>query len=300
LAIRVPRNEEEEEILQFLGEKGLTEEDIYDYSEVSDDIYGDRLREGLTEHEVEVALRVKRFLRGVMLVTGEPGSGKGLFGHVVAWIIKTYWQGRRALLDHKPRPAFGPYLPFDEDFLHEEFGKLAEMSKFKGELPKEIDPEDKERIKKVSKIAADWIRSERGRLYLQGAVLLLEEFKRYLHNRRPMNPMGITLSHIATWWRHFDILIIGMTPQKQEIDRISFLPYVTHEVRCWWTPDGLAECDVYQTSWVSSLGVLNVVGRPKRIVIDGWLSREELGGLRYFDLYNTKYKPSLEVARIKL
>ena len=265
-----------------------------------DDIYNDRLCEGLPGELVDLALKVVRFLRGLMLVTGLPGSGKGLFANPLAWIIKSCFEGRKALLDYKQRPPFVLYLPFTEEFLANDIYKIADMS----EIPTEIDRGDKDKIKQVSKVAEDWVKSERGEVYLRNSVLVLEEFKRYMHNRRPHNPMGITIGHIITWWRHLDILIIGMTPFKREIDAISCLPYVTHEVRCAWTPESKALCRVFQTQWISSKGVLNTVGKPRAIEVDGWKERPELGvrgvddGVvhyyRYFDIYNSKFMPSMK------
>lgn len=286
----------DDEVRQILHKMGLSEATLYDESP-SDNLYEDRLRPDLSEWEIEDAMHKRRFIRGMMLITGDPGSGKGLFANTLAWKIKRYYEGRKALLDYKPRPLFGPYLPFDEEFLKGELSKMAELSKVRiSEIPNNIDREDTEKIKDVSKLANEWVRSKRGGIYLSNSVLVLEEFKRYLHNRRPMNPMGITIGHIITWWRHLDILIVGMTPFKREIDRISCLPYVTHEVRCTWQTDGRAKCTIFQTKWVSSKGILVMArgkGTSMPIVIDGWKERPELGGQRYFDLYNSKYLPAL-------
>lgn len=289
----IPVSANDEDTRRILARLGIKEAHLYDYTDEGDDIYADTLNPDLSEAEIEDALKVRRFRRGVMLVTGPPGGGKGLLGHTMAWKLKRYFKGVKALLDHKPKPAFGPYLPFDEGFLHEELAKMAKISEVNIKtIPTEIDRDDKKRLKDISALANKWVTSEAAEVFLRNSVLLLEEFKRYLHNRRPMNPMGITIGHIITWWRHLDILILGMTPQKREIDAISCLPLVTHEVRCSWQPSGLAKCSVYQTHWVSSRGVLNVQGRPVTIYIDGWKQRDELGGARYIDIYNSKFMPS--------
>jgi len=300
----------DDEVRSILSKMGLSEERLYDKSE-SGELYNDRLRPSLTEEEIEDAMKIRRFIRGLMVVVGDPGSGKGVFGHVLPWKIKRYFVGRKALLDHKPRPLFGPYLPFDEKFLKEELDKMAEMSNVRGEIPSDIDRKDEERIKKVKDIAQKWVKSERAHVYLSNSVLVLEEFKRYMHNRRPMNPLGITLGHIITLWRHFDILILGMTPFMNEIDRKACQQYITHEVRCTWQSDATALCNVYQTQWVGSRGVLRIQRKPTPIVINGWLERPELGVSyiekgeggeeivhyhRYFDLYNSTFLPSMRPA----
>jgi len=308
-AVGVSDDHGDNEVRAILSEMGLSEESLYDQSEAGE-LYDDQLRPNLTEEEIEDAIRMKRFIRGVMMVTGDPGSGKGVFGHVLPWKIKRYFLRRKVLLDHKPRPVFGPYLPFDDKFLKEELGKMAEMSNVRGEIPKEIDRKDKKRIKTISGLADKWVRSKQGEVYLSNSVLVLEEFKRYMHNRRPMNPLGITLGHIITWWRHLDILILGMSPFLNEIDRKACQQYITHEVRCTWQSDSTALCNVYQTQWVGSRGVLRIQSKPTPIVIDGWRERIELGVSyvedaddekvihhhRYFDLYNSTFLPSIKSA----
>lgn len=287
-------NNGDEEVRSILGEMGLLESSLYDYSETGDNIYDDKLRLGLTEDEVEDAINLKRFLRGVMLVTGDPGGGKGLFTNVLSWKIKRYFEGRKVLLDYKPKPLFGPYLPFDDRFIDAEFQKIADLSNVRGEIPKEIDRRDKKRIKGMHLLADTWLESKAGQVYLGNGVLVLEEFKRYLHNRRSMNPMGITLGHIITQWRHFDVLIVGMTPFRNEIDVKACLQYLTHEVRCSWQSDGTALCNIYQTQWIGSRGILRMEGRPVAVRVDGWRERAELNGQRYFDLYNSTFLPSMK------
>lgn len=283
----------DKEVRRILQGMGLSEAAIYDESGADESLYSDEIYSYLTPEEIEDAVFIRRFLRGLMLVTGLQGSGKGLLGHVIPYKIKRYFVGRKALLDHKPRSAFGPYLPFDEAFLHNELAKMAELSRVRiGEIPEQIDRKDKKRIKDISLLADKWVRSKEGEVYLKKSVLVLEEFKRYMHNRRPMNPLGITLGHIITWWRHLDMLIIGMTPFKREIDAISCLPNVTHEARCKWTEDGRACCDIHQTVWVGDKGVLNVEGLPVRIVIDGNKRWPQFDNIRFFDLYNSKFLPS--------
>lgn len=313
-AVAVEDDYGEAEVRDILSEMGLSEDRLYDQSDASS-MYDDRLRPNLSEEEIEDAIKLKRFLRGLMLVTGDPGSGKGVFGHVLAWKIKRFFAGRKAVLDHKPRQPFGPFLPFDDEFLKDELGKMAEMSNMRGEVPMEMDRKDEKRVKAVSKLADSWVRSERGQVYLSKTVLLLEEFKRYMYNRRSMNTWAITLGNIITWWRHLDILVVGMTPFLNEIDRKACQQYITHEVRCTWQSDATALCNVYQTQWVGSKGVLRIQAKPTPIVINGWLERPALGVShiengedgekiehhnRFFDLYNSTFLPSMKPSSVNV
>lgn len=307
VAERIDGDNSDEEVRQILKGMGISEEDLYDRSSDTD-LYNDALRPNLTEEEIEDAIRLKRFKRGLMVVTGDPGSGKGLFANMMSYKMKRYYDGCKALLDYKAREPFGPYLPFDDLFLNQELGKMAEQSKVRSDIPQEIDRKDSKKIKEISSLAEKWVRSREGEIYLSNSVLVLEEFKRYMHNRRPMNPLGITLGHIITWWRHLNILIIGMTPFLNEIDVKACQQYITHEVKCTWGTDNNAWCSIYQTSWVSSQGVLRVQKRPTLMPINGWLERPELGLKyvdengeehynRYYDLYNSTFLPSIEPAR---
>jgi len=230
----------------------------------------------------------RRFYHGVFMVTGKPGSGKGLFTIVLMTKMKRLF-GRRVMLDFKPREGFGPYIPFNENILYGELDKMTELATI-GKKASSTDPIGRiDRMKKEDKItlAQHWM-SSHGEVFMQGAAMGLDELKRYLHNRRGNNPMGILIGHIVTIYRHLDLLFVGMAPQEREIDAISFLPYVTHRVRCSQGMDGKTYCDVYQSVWVNSSRVLEVRGKPFRIRIDGGKPREDLGGLRYFDLYNSK------------
>lgn len=295
----------DDEVRRILHDMGLSEDSLYDRSDTGE-LYDDRLRPNLSEEEIEDAMNLRRFIRGLMVVTGDPGSGKGLLSNMLAWKIKHYFTGRKALLDYKPRPPFGPYLPFDDKFLHEELAKMAELSNVRmGQIPEEIDRKDNKRIKDVSELSLKWVRSKQGEVYLSNSVLVLEEFKRYMHNRRPMNPLGITLGHIITWWRHLNILIIGMTPFLNEIDVKACQQYITHEVRCSWATNNIAKCKVFQTMWISAKGVLRIQRKPTLILIDGWLERPELGVsdidedgkehyYRYIDIYNSVFLPSMK------
>lgn len=278
--------------------------DLYDNTSTETGLYNLELNnEELTERDIQEAtwLAQKGLVRGVMLVTGPPGAGKGLFGTVMAWKLRRYFKDRRILLDYKPKPLFDenaiePYTLFNGDFMLEELNKMAKASGTES-VSKEYS---KEKISKVRELSEVWTNTQ-GAVLLKNAVLGLDELKRYFHNRRPMNTLGVLMGHIVTQWRHLDLLIIGMTPYKREIDAISFLPYVTHWVRCSWSmtrPD-TTDAQVYRARFVGTTGIFEAVGKPITIHIDGGKAREELGGMRYYDTYNSKdiknLKPTIKV-----
>jgi len=95
-----------------------------------------------------------------------------------------------------------------------------------------------------------------------------------------------------------------MAPQKRELDAISCLPYITHEVRCSWSlmqPD-TTDVRIFKVRYVGAKGVIEATGQPMLIHINGGKERPELCDTcyvrdkrdcltcnrRYFDLYNSK------------
>lgn len=290
----------DKETRKALEELGIDEGELYDESPTLDDLYDIPLVDGLTPVEIAEANIWRRFYYGVMLAIGKPGSGKGLWLAVLGHKMKRFF-GRRILLDYKPREPFGLYMPFNEQVLVGELGKMREVAATA--VPKEVKRGDALKVGEIRTLAQKWM-STKGEVFLRGVLMGLDELKRYFHNRRPHNPMGITLGHVVTIHRHLDMLLVGSAPFKRELDAISFLPYVTHEVRCSWGIDGKAHYKIYQTVWISSRwggGQLDVKGKPFIMTIDGAKPRDELGGLCYYDLYNSKdpkaLRPSQSITR---
>ncbi|MEO0250137.1 MAG: hypothetical protein ABIN58_11560, partial [candidate division WOR-3 bacterium] len=94
---------------------------LYDESDDSPDAgaFGDiEIADGLTPYEIADAERWARFTRGVMLITGVPGSGKTALMNILAWKFRRYFR-RRVILDSKPRRIFGPYVYYTHEFLYE-------------------------------------------------------------------------------------------------------------------------------------------------------------------------------------
>jgi len=290
------------EVEGILRDLGYSQDELYDYTGLGDELYDTQLNDGLENWEIEDAKYLSRIFggfRGIVLVTGKPGAGKGLFGNTLAWKIKRYIKGRKVLRDDRPRELFGAYIPFNEQFLINEIKKASGALNM---IPKEISRQSKKELAKVSQETKDWM-AKKGEILLTDTVMLLDEFKRYFHNRRPMNPMGVLLgTHVVTQWRHLNTLIIGMAPFKRELDAISLFPYVTHEVRCDWmlTRPNTAKCDVHFTKWVSSAGVLDVSRKPITLYLNGMAPREKLGDKNYFDIYNSTSKDTLANPRVRI
>lgn len=288
----------DKETRKVLIDLGIQEGELFDESPTVNDLYDIPLVEGLTEAEIVEANVWRRFYYGVMLVTGKPGSGKGLWMMWLGHKMKRFF-GRRILLDFKPREPFGLYVPFNENVLLGELDKIKEMAATPTPIPKSISRSNEKLKKEIQALGEKWM-STKGEVYLRGTMLALDELKKYFHNRRPHNPMGITLGDAVTTHRHLDLLLVGATPLEREIDQFSFLPYVTHRVKCSWGIDGKAHYNIFQTVWISDKwggGQLSVKGKAFRMSLDGGVPRDALGGYSYYDLYNSKDPKALRPSR---
>ncbi len=281
-----------------LNEMGIREDDLYDQSRTVEDLYEIPVLPDLTPEEERESRVWKRFYYGVMMVTGRTGAGKGVFVITLMHKMKRLF-GRKIMLDYKPRELFGPYVPVTEEVMMSELEKMNEIASVKqegnGSKKKQKTVSDMNKSAQEA-LAQTWMATT-GQVFMQGAAVGLDELKRYFHNRRPHNPMGITWGHVLTIHRHLDMLLVGMTPYEREIDAISYLPYVTHRVICSQRMDGRIQCDIYQTVWVSGRGVLESRLRPFRMVLDPLKGRSELGGKRYVDLYNSKDPKVMRITR---
>jgi len=275
------------------------DDNLYDESpEYGDDVYDFNLNPDLTDEEIEDAMFWSKFMRGIMLVSGPAGSGKGLFAIMLAWKMRYYF-GKTIMLDYRPRRIFGKYHPFNQQVLVDQISRMSQVAT--GEVQQEIAKTKggTEENPTLDGMTREWIATS-GKVFLQNSVLCLDEFKNYMYKRRPHNPMGITLGHIFDIWRHLDILIVGMTIDQSELDRYSCIPKLTTEVRCSWLTEhtiqkyGLAPyscmATIYPLRYVGTAGegVLEVSGKAHRVIVEGGKPRERLGGKRWVDLYNTK------------
>jgi len=259
----------------------------FDDSPEVDSLYELQLNPGLNSELLDYAEKFKYMTRGIMIVTGMPGSGKDLWGNTVSWLVKTIFKGKKVFRDEIPRRLFGNYEEFSEITVMNEFAQLS--ADLDDQMPSEIKRSDAKTAKKMVDLSNQWM-AKIGEERLHNSVLFMTEFWRYMHNRKPFSPIGMLLGAIVKRWRHLDLLLIGNAQQKRELDAISCLPYITHEVRCSWgiNNPNAGGYRLYPVKWVSSSGVLEVRGKSKKFRIDGKQPRDFLDGKGYFNLFNSK------------
>lgn len=257
-----------------------------DSAEYTDDLYKNHLNPDLSAAEIEDAMVWAKYSRGVGVISGAPGSGKGITGIAITKKMQHYF-GKRPMLDFKPRRAFGPYLPFNDHSLVEQLKRMSSVAVGEGHEPEAA----------VDKAAHEWATSQ-GQVYFQNAVVLLDEFKRYHYKREPGKPINKLMGQVYDVFRHLDLLVLGMCIDINELDEFSCKPKLTFDIRCTWMTEytiqkyGLSPystmATIYPIKFVSERGVFDVTGRPETFIIEGGKPREFLGGKRYIDLYNTK------------
>ena len=83
---------------------------------------------GLTAEQIEDALFWRDYMRGIILITGMPGQGKGMLAHMIACKAKHYF-GLNIVSDTRPRKIFGLYYPFSEEFLVDQMDRMTEVAR---------------------------------------------------------------------------------------------------------------------------------------------------------------------------
>lgn len=233
-----------------------------------------QLREGLSWKAKKEAEFLYSIARGVMLVTGQPGSGKDLFGISLAAMNKYYFN-RRILLDFLPRRAFGEYTLFNAQVMMEEINRMAKAA---GVEKFEKGKDKKERDEIAEYLGKQWVEEE-GEILLKGGFLYLSELRRYCYNRNPHNPFNKFIGSICSVWRHLDLLVLGTYINRHEIDQYSFLSHVTHWAKCSWSlvRPHTTDVRISRGAFIGANNVYNVEGKDIILHVDGSAPRRFLG-----------------------
>ena len=202
-------------------------DDLFDESAGYEDDTGIKLAPGLTEQErrqATVLYRVLNELWGLMIIVGDPGTGKDTFLNWFLFTVKRYFPSKRILRDEKPRKLFGNYDGlFNEERIHEDLALMRESAAGVGIT----------KLGEVLEKAADeWVRGKKAKALLADSVVGLTEFWKYVYNREPHNPMNKTMGGIHKMYRHFPTLIAGCVQMESDLDRKTCKPFVKWRVTC--------------------------------------------------------------------
>jgi hypothetical protein len=203
------------------------------------------------------------------------------------------------MLEKKPRLLFGKYIPFNQRILMNEFKRLDENYKT-GEISVGRDFAQWSKHKdRLNPLMERWLGDNDDLFYNTG--IGLNEFWRYFYNRAPHNPMNKAISPLFKRYRHHNMLVLGITPHKEELDVKSCLQYATHEVRCSQTASpGIHKATIYQCRYFSGTSVLEIANTaPITLWIDGLAPQKRLGGKCVYDLFNS-YERGESVPNVRL
>jgi len=284
-----------EKLKEIQAQKLEELEELYDFSgeeEETPAINNDLTKEELAEVEFYTQLK-----RGVMVVTGEPGAGKDTFMFFLLWKLKTLFKDFRVLLDRKPRLLFGEYIPFDEEILMDEFKNLSDRYRSGKSDLKHDFARFSQKKEIINQIVNHWIENNDDLFY--NAAIGLTEFWRYFRNREPHNPVNKAVSPLLKRYRHHNLLIIGTTPDIDELDVKACLRRVTHEVRSSQTNrKGMHVYTIYRRRQFSKGSVIETASPPVTLYIDALAPRKRLGGKCLYDLFNS-FETGETVPRVK-
>ena len=285
---------------QMLGR--TKEESLFDDAAGYESAIGLRFAPGLSlEEKKRAALLYNLFneLWGVIIVKGDPGTGKDLFGNYLQWNLKRWFPWKRMLRDERPRSLFGDYDGlFNEQVIADDLGKMRAIAKGtpKAEVSNGLVYTDA-----LEKAAEDWVKGT-GEVLLKNSVLYLTEYWRYCYNREPHNPMNKTMGAIQKTKRHLDMLVIGTTQLVEELDKKTALPWIDWRVICTHSkinPTGFTYF-VERVKYDKRMDMLTTISaRPFPISFDAGKPRSEMG-VGKIVIKKPTYHPETEEERIVL
>lgn len=267
--------------------------DLFDDSAGYESDRGVRLAPNLSAEDRRRAAAIYSLfneLWGVIVVKGDPGSGKDLFGNYLQYNIKRWFPWKRILRDERPRSLFGNYAGlFNEQVIASDLAKMRGIAN--GTKAVDLDGV-------MEKAADDWLKGA-GEVLLKNSVLYLTEYWRYCYNREPHNPMNKTMGAIQKTKRHLDMLVIGTTQLISELDKKTSLPWIDWRVTCSRStvnPTGFTYF-VEKVKYDARQDVLMPLpGRPFPISFDAGKPRSDMGNGKIV-IRNSSYVPENEEER---
>ncbi len=272
------------------------EDNLFDDSAGYEDDTGIRFADGLSLKErkrATILYNLFNELWGVIVVKGDPGTGKDLFGNYLQYNLKRWFPWKRILRDEKPRSLFGKYTGlFNEQVIVDDLAKMRKIAK--GVKATDID--------NVMDDAADsWVKGA-GEVLLENSVLYLTEYWRYCYNREPHNPMNKTMGAIQKTKRHLNTLIIGTTQLIEELDKRTSKPWIDWRVTCSRSsvnPTGFTYF-IEKVKYDRRLdSLIALPGKPFPISFDAGMPRSDMGNGKII-IKKHRYQPESEEERVVL
>jgi len=249
-------------------------DDLFDESAGYEDDTGIKLTKGLSERDRKQATLIYRLfsgLWGLCIVRGDPGAGKDTFLNWFLYTCKRFFPDKRILRDEKPRKLFGSYTGlFNEERIKEDLDQMRGVATGVG-----IGQMDAV----LEKAAEKWVNSERGKVLLQGSIVGLTEYWKYVYNREPHKPINKTMGAIHKMGRHFDTLVIGNTQLESDLDKKTCKPFVNWRVSCTRSQRDTTRYMfiLEKVKYDRRMDMIIPIGRPFAIPVDAGKPRSYIG-----------------------
>lgn len=244
-------------------------------------------REGLGWYARKQVEILETIARGFMFIGGEVGGGKDTFGVSTGALMK-YVFDRPILLDFMPNRAFGEYKLYGISEIILAIKRIAKQLRVEG---LEGSEDKKELAQFMEEATIRWLLEGEGYEIFKGAVWYISELKKLVYNRNPMSRTNKFMGSLGTVWRHLDLLVMGTHVYENELDEKAYLQYAKLRTNCTQTlTKGVFKVTIRRGAYSGSdFVVSNVIMPPIVFRLDGFETRDFLGGHRYFDLFSSKH-----------
>jgi hypothetical protein len=168
------------------------------------------------EWEAKVAIILGKHGRGMWIIDGPRGAGKNVCSVTCAFYFKQLYH--RPIASNFPlKPAFGDYRTYTLDDIRDQLERLRALPKTAG--------------------TANWkqVNLAKYKIWLPSHVVIDDELHKEADKRRPGTDEMKLLSDLVMEIRHYDIVWMGMTPDREILDakRMDNDMFVSTEVKCW-------------------------------------------------------------------
>lgn len=222
--------------------------------------------------------------RGIIMIHGREGGGKSLLMNILGFKFREYY-GKMPLPDSRPKPPFGPNIPFSREFFIHQIERINSMV------------EDGSSALYTQDTSKRWI-SPKGEVFIKWATFLLDEFSNDMHRMEQSKPIARLWGRVFKLWRHLECCIICCDADKRSIDPNYAMPRVTCEIkaRAHSTPNRFIY-DVTPLQFNTATQTLHMAGDMWHFYIDGNQPHESLNGLRPYDIYSTKNPQRVDIPK---
>ena len=248
--------------------------DMFDESAGYEDDTGVKTAKELSERDRKQANLIYHLfneLWGLCVVRGDPGAGKDTFLNWFLYTCKRFFPNKKILRDEKPRRLFGPYAGlFNEEQLKEDLKQMRDVAAGVGAVHMDSV---------ISAAAEKWVNSERAKVMLQGSIVGLTEYWKYVYNREPHKPINKTMGAIHKMGRHFDTLVVGNTQLESDLDKNTCKPFINSRVTCTRSQRDQTRYTfiLEKVKYDRRMDMLIPIGRPFAIPVDAGKPRSYIG-----------------------